>query len=86
MCPWTEKSMLGLRSGQKLATLSNIFSIYFNRFAEMSLVDLPKAGVDDIRAVMRIIELQPLAIYNLLLFRKVSSKEREWKKKKKSYF
>lgn len=43
----------------RLATLSNISSMYLNRSVETALDDLPKAGGDEIRAVTGIIELEP---------------------------
>lgn len=43
----------------RLATLSNISSMYLNRSVETVLDDLPKASGDEIRAVMGIIELEP---------------------------
>lgn len=42
----------------RLATLSNISSIYLTGSAETALDDLPKEGGDKIRAVMGIIELE----------------------------
>lgn len=43
----------------RLTTLSNISSKYPDRSVETGLDDLPKAGGDEIRAVMEIIELEP---------------------------
>lgn len=42
----------------RVTTLSNISSKYLNRSVETGLDDLPKAGGDEIRAVMEIIELE----------------------------